>query len=290
MADVLVYAKGMMNTKALRGIALMLLGVSGYLLFRYGELAIGMRNKFWPFFLISVLVNIIFHQATKNQDGLIAKALKFLASCLVAIAMLIGYRLVFEPVYFSSVAATIQLKSDKEMQLLTNSIMDKSWQELSKKEKLDLLQQIVNHEAAELKLKNGIPVEATELPSLYESHITLAGYTPFFKKIIINSDVLDKPGETVLKIILHEARHAQQDYLATAYNNGDTSWMSEGTLNLAEQYSKDFKHKQKAMGSYQNYYEQTIEKDARKYSAQRYKYYGELALYWEELPELPKSE
>lgn len=280
----------MKNKKALWGMALVLLAASGYILFNYGELILCLRDKAVYAFLATILVNIILNNSTQNKGSFLVLNLKVLASFMIVAAVLIGHRIIFEPVYLPSVSATIQLKSDKELQQLTSRIMDKGWQKLSKKEKIDLLQQIANHEAAELKLKNSIPIEATELSARYDNCVTYASYVRFFKKIMINSSVLDKPGDVVLKSAIHEIRHAQQDYLAGAYEAGDTHWMSEATLKLAEQFSKDFEYKKNNIMDYKAYYEQLIERDAREYSSQRSKYYGELALYLEELPDLPKEE
>lgn len=270
--------------------ALVMLAGSGYMIFSYGELALGLMNRFMYAFFIATMANVILNNHGERKGSFIMLNLKILASCIVALAILIGHKIIFEPVYFSSAPAAIQLKSDKELQQLTSRIMDKGWQKLSKKEKIDLLQQITNHEAAELKLKNSIPIEATELSARYDNCVTYASYVRFFKKIMINSSVLDKPGDVVLKSAIHEIRHAQQDYLAGAYEAGDTHWMSETTLKLAEQFSKDFEYKKNNIMDYKAYYEQLIERDAREYSSQRSKYYGELALYLEELPDLPKEE
>lgn len=278
------------NKKTLWCLALVLLVASGYMLFSYGELALGLRNRLTYSFFLAVFVNIILNNAAQRKAGFLVFNLKILVSFVVVVAVLISHRIIFEQVYLPTVPAVIQLKSDKELQQLTNRIMDKDWQGMSKKEKINILQQVANHEAAELKLKTSIPIEAAELYSSYEGGITLASYVRIFKKIIINSSVLDKPGEVVLKSALHELRHAQQDYLADAYEVSDTGWMSEGTLKLAEQFSKDFEYKKNNLMNYGEYYGQFIERDAREYSVNRSKYYVELSLYWEELLALPKDE
>lgn len=271
------------------GVALVLLVTGGYMLLNYGELALGLGKRMSYTFLITLVAVLILDRFTHSKDGFIVFALKFLASFVVVSALVVSHRLIFEPVYLPSSPAIIQHMSDKELQQLSNQILIKNWQSLSKKDKIDLLQQVVNHEAAELKLKNGIPVQAAELYSKYEDGITLASYVRWFKKIIINSSMLDESGEVVLKSTLHEIRHAQQDYLAKSYENGDIAWMSEETLKLAKQFSKDFEYKKNAILDYNGYYEQFIERDARDYSIQRCKYYVELAFYLEELPDLQEN-
>lgn len=278
-----------MKYSILCGIGLLSFAASIYTLIGYGELYFILQNKvniILAALVIAILVDIYLVSKANFFRSSFSFLAVFLSSFILVIASCIIKQIIFEPVYFSSVR---HIPAGIELNTYAHKVLSKEWNLLSRYEKVNLLQSIVNHEAAELKLKDSPAIEAAEIPAKGTDLVTNAYYNRLFKKIIIRTSLLDNTsGNMALQSTIHEVRHAYQNNLAKSYEENDVDWMAETVLEDAKNYAKSLDHKRNNVQDYDQYYNELIECDARKYATKRMREYYQLIYdYEKEIPELP---
>lgn len=280
-----------MKYRILCGIVLLSLAASIYTLIGYGELYFILQNKvniILAALVVVILVDIYLVSKANFFRSYFSFLAVFLSSFILVIASCIIKQIIFEPVYFSSV---INIPSRIELKEYVHKVLsEKDWRFLPKSEKIDLLQTIVNYEAAELNLKDSLTIEAAEIPAKGTDLVTNAHYNRLFKKIIIRTSLLDNTsGNMALESTIHEVRHAYQNSLAKSYEENDVDWMAEAVLEDAKNYAKSLDRKRNNVQDYDQYYNELIECDARRYATKRMREYYQLIYdYEKEISELPE--
>lgn len=279
-----------MKHRILYDMSLISLAVAFYTVIRYGELYFIQPNRV-NIILVALALAIIIELSLEAKVKFLKYCFAFLSSFIIIVAFCIIKQIIFEPVYFPDISSKIELKKYEEIKHCTQKVLsDKFWQYLSKSEKINLLQTIVNHEVAELKLKDSIAIEAAEIPAKGTDLVTNAHYNSLFDKIIIRSSLLDMTGDRALQSAIHEVRHAYQNSIAKSYEKNNTGWMSAAVLEDAKKFAKSLNHKRNNVQDYDQYYNELIECDARDYAAGRIKKtYQLICEYGEKISELPES-
>lgn len=281
-----------MKYRILCGIVLLSLVASIYTLISYGELYFIQQNNRVNEIIAALVITILVDIYRESKANFLKSSFSFFAvfmsSFILVIAFCIIKQIIFEPVYFSDIPSRIELKKNEEITLNAYKVLsEKDWRFLSKSEKLNLLQTVVNHEVAELKLKDSPNIEAAEIPAKGTDLVTNAQYNRLFDKIIIRSSLLDMSGDRALQSAIHEVRHAYQNSLARAYEENNIAWMSEDIMNDARKFSKSLTNKRENVQNYDQYYNELVERDAREYAARRMKkYYHMIYDCVEGIPEL----
>lgn len=147
------------------------------------------------------------------------------------------------------------------------------WEAISPKNKLNLLQSIVNIESS-LRQTMSIQVTTLQLPSG-----TRGMYSPVSHSILIDhAYLLQANWESILRTVLHEFKHSYDHYVAELAPV-DPANLQRNRYRVA--LKSDLDHYIPGTNStYQDYYYQQVEKEARQYAQNRLEWYaGELSYF-----------
>ncbi len=150
------------------------------------------------------------------------------------------------------------------------------WSGLSDKEKFETMEKIKNIELHELGVPNDIKFSTEELDDT-----TLGQYRDNEKVIVIDeSHLYNDSAEEILKIVLHESRHAYQFACIDVYEKEDKKSKDLSLFDFAESSlinSKNYIEYDEDKDNYDEYKSQFIESDAFLYSEYRsHEYYDEI--------------
>lgn len=188
------------------------------------------------------------------------------------ITLLRGSTLVIPNIY------TAQCETSEESLLLENlytirKLNEEQWTELSTQEKIDILQLIVTVERDGLGIYHEILLQC----GISKKDSVLGEYDPINHVIMINIDHLEKdPPQEVLDTIVHECYHAYQWCLAHLFADSDEQYQELYLFTDAKQYINEFSNYHDGGDSYEDYYYQSVEVDARIYAANAVEYYYSL--------------
>jgi len=150
------------------------------------------------------------------------------------------------------------------------------WRGLSNKEKFEVMEKVKNIELHELGVSNEIKFSTEELDDT-----TLGQYRDDEKVIFIDeSHLYNDSAEEVLKIVLHESRHAYQFACIDVYEKEDKKSKDLSLFDFAESSlinSQNYIEYDEDKDNYDEYKNQFIESDAFSYSEYRvHVYYDEI--------------
>ena len=138
------------------------------------------------------------------------------------------------------------------------------WQTLSLDEKLDTLQMVEYYEA----MQTGRPVAQVKAKrfsdnNMYGCYYIGRGVIAISREHLETGDV-----EKVMNTLLHEGRHAQQDYLVSYFT--EMGWCSEEIIQSNSYFEdiRDWKNSYEKLGQ-EEYYYSSLEVDARSYAFTR---------------------
>lgn len=141
-------------------------------------------------------------------------------------------------------------------------LQQETWEQLSIQKKVDVLQTVANIEAHTLGLPNELNVGADEL-----TIGTLGGYEDSKHRLCISLEHLEtSPVENVLKTICHEAYHSYQSRIAEIYQELPEQQRTLMLYRDAAVYAAEMDDYQNGATDFENYYNQQMEADARKYA------------------------
>lgn len=265
-------------------VAGLLMLLSAYVVFSHGELLFTGARSFTNILLGGAIGTFLMGSCSNWNCSWRKLILSWVFGLMLTAGSTVMYAMVMEPVYFSTVPAKVEVQDEATTIKYVRETFSRDWVKLSKQERLDELQKLVNCEAGVLKLPHKVPIEAAEIARNSQGLQADGHYNSLFKKIIIKSDLLDKDDYSLsIRVVLHEIYHAYQHHLADSYKKGDTDWMTEQELQGAPIYVDEFEKSHKGVKTYEEYYNRRIEYKARDYSSERCRYYFGLYLWLDEL-------
>lgn len=208
-----------------------------------------------------------------------ARTVAILCLCVVfltAIPALLGLPLLqssTKPTIDTVGASNFTIESEIETLLVFS---DGTWEELTAAERLDVLQKVANIESTYLGIPHELNVGATVLDDG-----VLGGYNDNTNSIIIDLTHLEHDDSyEVLDTVLHEARHAYQHSLISFYQIAAPEYKQLLVFKEVQQYDAEFSNYTHGSSNetFDDYYYQTCEEDARSYADERswlYWYYIE---------------
>lgn len=135
-----------------------------------------------------------------------------------------------------------------------------TWNKLAPSEKLDVLQVVCNAEKVKLGIQEPIYIRS----KAFKSNL-LGEYVYQYNTVLINIKHLEEDSSySVLSTVTHECYHSYERSLVSLYNNVDDEQKKLMTFDRAKQYKEEFANYKD--GDSEDYYWQTVEKDAREYS------------------------
>ena len=148
----------------------------------------------------------------------------------------------------------------------------KVWKTLSVEEKLDILQTEANIEGCFLGLPHELNVGAKNLEEGLEGYY----YDPHHQIVVNLESLISSPPEKLCNTIAHEARHAAQHRMIDVYNEAAEDKKRLIMFQNAARYKKEFENYSDGFSNFREYYEQAVEKDARRYAEDTVKLYFEM--------------
>lgn len=195
--------------------------------------------------------------------------------CIIAAAMLtlmvgIGWNKYFGTAILSSSVETAGFDVESKVEDTLASNMDtvlklqpSVWDELSTKQRLNVLQTVANIESHYLGLHDGVTVQADILPE----H-TLGIYSDKYRLVRINLTHLESdPVEEVLDTLLHEVHHSYTNRLADVYDAVPSEYQDLRLLRDASHYSDESSNYVDPREDYYGYISQHVEMDSETYAA-----------------------
>ncbi len=141
-------------------------------------------------------------------------------------------------------------------------LRDEEWIKLSLENRLEVLKCICDIERHYLGITEEIPVYA----SILEEHV-LGCFSVSSNAIYISENVLKEDDAShALAVLTHEAFHAAEWEYVQIYRRLDDNAKNNYFFYSASLYSDEFSNYIKSKESYTDYFEQTLERDARSYS------------------------
>lgn len=141
-----------------------------------------------------------------------------------------------------------------------------TWQQLSEKEKLDVLNIVIEIETQYLGLSSVPELKVDVLPSNDELQ-TAAMYRGSENSITIDLSQLETADSyMVLDSVCHEMYHAYQRSICTIYLSVPDEYKNIRLFNNAKKYADDLTNYENGMINYELYLDQDYEKDAREYA------------------------
>lgn len=233
--------------------------------------------------IIGVIVNVLLiWRCNKNKRGentdnqlitrkIVSNSYNIIAYCLGALVLILSLNTLIGLSFLNpSIEATKNNNNtiDNNSEVISK-LKEKKWRKLSVNNKMDIAQIIVNIEGEYLGLSNPIIIGGDNL-----SMNKLAEYNYRTKKIMIDINHLQyAESSDVLNSLLHECYHSCQDEYVAIYDDTKKKYKDNYILKEAKQYKKELNNYKKASGddakSFDNYYSQMIEHDARRYAELR---------------------
>ena len=183
------------------------------------------------------------------------------------------------PSLIPAVKPTISVEEDKAEYLQKNlpaiSKIDKSiWENISFEDRLDTLQVMANVDGVQQGLSHEINVRADSL-----GWGTMGCYDFSTHTVTINTQVIaDNDPTDAVTTLCHEVRHAYQHVVADAYLSLDKTYQQLSIFDDARSfYENQDDYKSIYNGdSFDEYENQTIEKDSRKYAEEKARFYFDI--------------
>ena len=141
---------------------------------------------------------------------------------------------------------------------------ESKWQTLTNNQKLDVLQMVCNAERIRLGIQASIRIK-----SRYFENNLLGSYMKADQTIIINTKLLkeDSSAKEVLECCTHECFHALQYDLVELYDSVPDEKKKLMIFNTVEKYKTEFtNYKDGYCADFDDYYDQSVEEDARCFS------------------------
>lgn len=170
-----------------------------------------------------------------------------------------------------------------ERQIIADNIntvllfQEKEWKKLTTKQKLDALQIITDIEVNYLGITHEVDVETENM----EEGI-LGSYNDSTYKIVISHSLLENgsPSE-LLETTCHEVYHSYQHSIVDVYSGLDEKFKKLQIFRAAASYEQEFNNYSDGIrSSYESYYSQNCESDARSYAQSAIEdYYKEIEEY-----------
>lgn len=150
-----------------------------------------------------------------------------------------------------------------------------TWDTLSRDEKVRLLRILANVEANALGLSHRIPLTAGDLERRSTFTGTVGEYIPGQdERIVIDNQYIDEENPYYLiSTVCHEVMHAYQHSLTELYKNTSEEYRSLKIFESVPEYLKESADYEKTLKNYDDYYDLTTEKEARKHGKERADYY-----------------
>ena len=174
-----------------------------------------------------------------------------------------------ENVYVDYMDKSAEFFDEKTISKIS-ALNSEGWPELSRAEKIDVLQNLINIETAYLRI-NPVGVVSNKLDT------ALAQYNHIKNVIYIDYDFLENTfPEECIEAVCHEVRHAYQHFCVYDMN---LDWENDALLQTAHYYRHVRKWKYEIENyisgtvDYLKYHEQSIEKDARDYAESTCRFY-----------------
>lgn len=239
--------------------------------------------------ILTVLYTIFLMTRRMEQKKSWKKVLKrrlyqclFMGQSLVAIGMAIIMLFLGSGTIFghSSIKATTG-EAAQEQTIANNMdtillLQEDKWEQLTVKERLNVMQTVANIEAHFLGLPNELNVRASNL----REHL-LARYSDSTHTIYINLDHLENdPVYAVLNSCCHEAYHSYQRRLVDVYNETDKKFQNLRIYDKAISYAQEFSNYENGYNNPSSYYYQDCEQDSREYAEEAVEeYYSRISAY-----------
>lgn len=140
---------------------------------------------------------------------------------------------------------------------------ESKWQTLTNNQKLDVLQMVCNGERIRLGIQSSIRIK-----SRYFENNLLGSYVKADQTIIINTKLLKEgTAEEVMACTTHECFHSLQYDLVALYDSVPDEKKKLMIFNTVEKYKTEFSnYKDGYCADFDDYYDQSVEEDARSYS------------------------
>ena len=140
---------------------------------------------------------------------------------------------------------------------------ESKWQTLPNNQKLDVLQMVCNGERIRLGIQSSIRIK-----SRYFENNLLGSYVKADQTIIINTKLLKEgTAEEVMACTTHECFHSLQYDLVALYDSVPDEKKKLMIFNTVEKYKTEFSnYKDGYCADFDDYYDQSVEEDARSYS------------------------
>lgn len=140
-------------------------------------------------------------------------------------------------------------------------LQEECWEELTVKERLNVLQTVANIEQRYLGIQNELNVGAANM-----DESTLGFYSDATHEIVLNMDSLQKDSPWVLlDTVCHEAYHSYQYRVMDAYLAAEEDFRALQYFRKAAKYAEELTDYIKAEEDVYAYYTQQCEADAREY-------------------------
>ena len=141
-------------------------------------------------------------------------------------------------------------------------LQEDQWEDLTVKERLNVMQYVANREAGYL----GVPHELQVGTANLEEQ-TKGAYVDSFHMIYISLELLQYgTAHQALEVVLHEAAHAFQYRLADAYLQVDDNTKNLMPFRKAALYAEELHSYKDGDEDFDVYYNQTCEEDSREYA------------------------
>lgn len=212
-----------------------------------------------------------------RKKAIILRRLKYglTGSCVIAAACL-SFVIIYAGIHLASGQSLIEAnkvtepttREDKEWTINNNidtvCLLDENeWSKLNEQEKLDMLGVIANIETRYLGINHELHVKSAVLEG-----DTLASYSDMDYEILIDIEHLrSSAASAVLNSLCHECYHSYQHQLVELYNSIDDEYKNMLVFQYVDIYAEEFNNYNDSSEFSEEYYNQTIEKMARRYSA-----------------------
>ena len=155
---------------------------------------------------------------------------------------------------------------------LVQSLKIEVWQDLCLQDKVDLMQIVANLESDNLGMTKGVKVVVAEIAPYIDGQYVYPEGTIYLHPKLLEKDRAWEALET----ICHEQFHAYQYKLAELYNYTAEEYRNLMMFDKIEQYCQELINYVDISKSFEAYYEQTLERDARQYAKERLSWYSNL--------------
>lgn len=154
--------------------------------------------------------------------------------------------------------------------LNTIALLDEeNWNTIDQKQKLTILQNIIDIESHYLNLDGQINITTKNMNKKKMAYYSTKNHTIVFN----NTTLKQKDPYKVLNTCLHECYHVYQQKLVRLLKNKELNMNDLYAYNKAVTYSQEYKNYVEGTKDYKGYYYQSIEIDARAYAKGRIEYY-----------------